>query len=81
MSWEGGLSTEQPPENSRVPQPIRVGGGFLFVYAALAVAFAGTAAYLVFVRQEALTSSQVAVCALGAFWFIFRTAMAFTARK
>jgi hypothetical protein len=75
------LSTEQPPEKSRVPQPIRVGGGFLFVYAALAIAFAGTAAYLVLVRQEPLTSPQVAVCGLGALWFALRTAMAFTVRK
>lgn len=74
------MSTE-PSENPRIPQPIRVGGGFLFVYAALAVAFAGTAAYLVLVRHEPLTSPQVAVSGLGALWFALRTAMSFSVRK
>lgn len=72
------MSSEPPEERSRIPQPIRVGGGFTFVYAALAVAFAGGAAWFIFARNQPLTSPQVAVSALGALWFVMRTAMTLT---
>lgn len=71
------MSNEPPldikPTNR--PQPLRIGGGWTFLYAALAVAFAGTAAYLVTVRHAALTDPQVLVSGLGTLWFMLRAAM------
>jgi len=74
------MSTE-PEDNPRIPQPIRVGGGFMFVYAALTVAFAGAAAWLIIMRDAPLSSPQVAVSGLGALWFALRTAMSFSSRR
>ncbi len=68
----------EPPLNikpTRTPQPLRIGGGWTFLYAALAVAFLATAIYLVVVRHAALTDPQVLVSGLGALWFVARTAM------
>lgn len=71
------MSSDDP----RRPQPIRVGGGWSFVYVILAVAFLGTAVYLVVVREAPLTSPQVLVTGLGALWFLARAAMAFSGRR
>jgi hypothetical protein len=72
------LSSEPPAP--RTPQPIRIGGGWTFVYAILAVAFAGTGIFLFIVRHAPLTSPQVLVSALGAVWFTARAAMSLTKR-
>lgn len=69
-----------PPKSSRTPAPIRVGGGWGFLYAALAVAFAGTAIYLVVVRAAPVTSAQVVVAGVGALWFAARAAMSLAKR-
>ena len=61
--------------NPRVPPPIRIGGGWTFLYAALAVAFLGTALYLVTVRHAGVTEPSVLVSGLGAIWFVARAAM------
>lgn len=75
------MSSEPPEGRSRIPQPIRIGGGFTFVYAALTVAFAGTAAWLVLLRDAPLTSPQVAVSGIGALWFALRTAMSLSGKR
>ncbi|MDX2234943.1 MAG: hypothetical protein NW200_10655 [Hyphomonadaceae bacterium] len=53
-----------------------IGGGFVFVYAVLAVAFAGSAIYLMVARGAPVSSPQVLVSGLGALWFSARTALA-----
>lgn len=67
------MSSEDP--DPRRPRPISLGGGFTFVYAALAVVFAATAVYFLTMRHAPLMSPQVGVSALGALWFGVRMAM------
>ena len=71
------MSSEPPLDirPSRRPTPLRIGGGWTFLYVALAVAFMATAIYLVVARHAALTEPQVLVAGLGALWFVARAAM------
>ncbi len=77
------MSIEPPLDRrpSRLPLPLRIGGGWTFLYAVLAAAFLGTAIYLVVVRHAALTEPQVLVSGLGALWFVARAAMNLSRKK
>ncbi|MDZ4777329.1 MAG: hypothetical protein SGJ23_11150 [Alphaproteobacteria bacterium] len=69
-----------PPEKTRLPQPIALGGGWRFLYVILAVGFTGAAIYRTVVQQAPLTEPGVVVCALGAVWFAVRAALSFRAK-
>lgn len=74
------MSSEEPTP-PRTPQPIRIGGGWTYLYAVLAVAFAGTTVYLLTVRHAVLTEPSVLVSGLGALWFVGRAVMTMNRRN
>ena len=67
------MSNDEP--TPRTPAPISIGGGWTFLYAVLAVAFAGTTFYLLTMRHAVLTEPSVLVSGLGALWFVGRAVM------
>jgi hypothetical protein len=66
------MSSVEPPGRDRLPKPIVVGGGWAFVYVALAIACLGAVGYLVAVQGQAWTSPAVLAAGVGALWFTFR---------
>ena len=77
------MSNEPPLDikATRARPPLRIGGGWTFLYAALAVSFLATAIYLIVVRHANVTDAQVLVSGLGALWFAARAAMNLQKKK
>ncbi|MBU6371691.1 MAG: hypothetical protein KJS97_03100 [Alphaproteobacteria bacterium] len=74
-------SDPQAPQTPAAAPPARLGMGRIWfaIYAAIALVFAGAAAYMHIVQKAPLMQPQVLFPSLGAVWFVIRAALALRA--